>query len=106
MRDLGSIQSPQNAFYLNIGLETLHLRMPRHVENAQKVAEFLASNPKVAWVNYAGLKGDKYYDLAQKYCPNGCHVRCRDLQCSPVSIRSYHMLFQYHMRIHSYAHLS
>ena len=71
MRDLGSIQSPQNAFYLNIGLETLHLRMPRHVENAQKVAEFLASNPKVAWVNYPGLATDKYHDLAKKYCPNG-----------------------------------
>ena len=71
MRDLGSIQSPHNAFLLNIGLETLHLRMKKHCENAQKVAEFLESCDKVAWVNYAGLKSSKYYDLAQKYCPNG-----------------------------------
>ena len=71
MRDLGSMQSPQNAFLLNVGLETLHLRMPRHCENAQKVAEYLADNPDVAWVNYPGLKNSKYYDLAQKYMPNG-----------------------------------
>ena len=71
MRDLGSIQSPQNAFLLNLGLETLHLRMPRHCANAQKVAEYLKGNVKVAWVNYCGLKGDKYYDLGQKYLPNG-----------------------------------
>ena len=71
MRDLGSIPAPQNCFLLNLGLETLHLRMPRHCENAQKVAEWLAANPKVAWVNYCGLKGNKYYDLAQKYLPNG-----------------------------------
>ncbi len=71
MRDLGSIQSPQNAFLLNIGLETLHLRVPRHCENAQKVAEWLAANPKVKWVNYPGLKGNKYHELAQKYCPDG-----------------------------------
>ena len=71
MRDLGSIPSPHNAFLLNLGLETLHLRVARHCENAQKVAEFLASNDKVAWVNYCGLKGNKYYDLAQKYLPNG-----------------------------------
>ena len=71
MRDLGSIQSPQNAFLLNVGLETLHLRVPRHCENAQKVAEYLAGHEKVAWVNYPGLKGSKYYDLAQKYMPNG-----------------------------------
>lgn len=71
MRDLGSIQSPQNAFLLNIGLETLHLRMPCHCANAQKVAEYLKSRADVAWVNYPGLKGDKYYDLAQKYMPNG-----------------------------------
>ena len=71
MRDLGSIQSPQNAFLLNLGLETLHLRMPRHCENAQKVAEWLEANPKVKWVNYCGLKSSKYYDLAQKYMPNG-----------------------------------
>lgn len=71
MRDLGSIQSPQNAFLLNLGLETLHLRMPRHCENAQTVAEWLEANPKVKWVNYCGLKSSQYYDLAQKYMPNG-----------------------------------
>jgi O-acetylhomoserine (thiol)-lyase len=71
MRDLGSIQSPQNAFLLNLGLETLHLRMPRHCENAQKVAEWLESNPQVAWVNYCGLKSSKYYELTKKYMPNG-----------------------------------
>ena len=71
MRDLGSIQSPQNAFLLNLGLETLHLRMPRHCENAQKVAEWLEANEQVAWVNYCGLKSSKYYELAQKYMPNG-----------------------------------
>ena len=71
MRDLGSIQSPQNAFLLNVGLETLHLRMPCHCSNAQKVAEYLKSREDVAWVNYPGLKGDKYYDLAQKYMPGG-----------------------------------
>ncbi len=71
MRDLGSIPSPMNAFLLNVGLETLHLRMPRHCENALKVAKWLSNNDKVAWVNYPGLKGDKYYDRAQKYMPNG-----------------------------------
>ena len=71
MRDLGSIQSPQNAFLLNLGLETLHLRVARHCENAQKVAEYLKSNDKVAWINYCGLPGDKYYELGQKYLPNG-----------------------------------
>lgn len=71
MRDLGSIQSPQNAFLLNVGLETLHLRVKRHCENAQKVAEYLDGNDKVAWVNYCGLKNNKYYELAQKYLPNG-----------------------------------
>ena len=71
MRDLGSIQAPQNAFLLNLGLATLHLRMARHCENAQKVAEFLESCPQVAWVNYPGLKNDKYHALAQKYMPHG-----------------------------------
>ena len=71
MRDLGSIQSPQNAFLLNIGLETLHLRMERHCSNAQAVAEFLENHEDVAWVQYPGLKSNKYYDLAQKYLPNG-----------------------------------
>ena len=71
MRDLGSIQSPQNAFLLNVGLETLALRMERHCANAQAVAEYLEGHDKVAWVNYPGLKSNKYYDLAQKYMPNG-----------------------------------
>ena len=71
MRDFGSIQSPQHAFYLNLGLESLHVRMPRHCENGQAVAEFLASHPKVEKVNYCGLPGDKYYERAQKYLPNG-----------------------------------
>ena len=71
MRDLGSIQSPQNAFLLNIGLETLHLRVPRHCENALKAAKYLQSHEKVAWVNHPSLEGDKYYGLAQKYMPEG-----------------------------------
>ena len=71
MRDLGSVQSPQNAFLLNLGLETLHLRVQRHCENAQKVAEYLVNHEKVAWVNYAGLPDNKYHALAQKYMPNG-----------------------------------
>ena len=71
MRDLGAIQSPMNAFLLNLGLETLHLRMKRHCENAQKVAEYLQRHPKVAWVRYCGLPGDKYHELAQKYMPDG-----------------------------------
>lgn len=71
MRDLGSIQSPQNAFLLNLGLETLHLRVPRHCENAQKVAEFLQGQEDVAWINYPGLPSNKYHDLAQKQFRNG-----------------------------------
>ena len=71
MRDLGSIQSPQNAFLLNIGLETLHLRMARHCENALKAAKFLQDHEKVAWVHYPALEGDKNYELAQKYLPDG-----------------------------------
>ena len=71
MRDLGSIPAPQNSFLLNLGLETLHLRMPQHCKNAQKVAEFLHNEPHVAWVHYSGLKDDKNYALAQKYLPNG-----------------------------------
>ena len=71
MRDLGSVQSPQSAYLLNLGLESLPFRMTQHCSNAQKIAEYLQSNPKVAWVKYCGLKGDKYYDLAQKYMPNG-----------------------------------
>ena len=71
MRDLGTCQSPQNAFLLNVGLETLHLRMPRHCENAMKVATWLSENPRVAWVNYPGLPDNKYHALAEKYMPNG-----------------------------------
>ncbi len=71
MRDLGSSQSPQNAFLLNLGLETLHLRVPQHCRNAQAVAEYLEKHPRVAWVHYCGLKSNKYYELAQKYLPNG-----------------------------------
>lgn len=71
MRDLGCIQSPQNAFLLNLGLESLHVRMPRHVENGQAVAEFLQDHPKVTAVSYSGLPGDRYYELAQKYLPQG-----------------------------------
>jgi O-acetylhomoserine (thiol)-lyase len=71
MRDLGSIPSPHNSFLLNLGLETLHLRMQRHCENAQKVAEFLQNDERVAWVNYSGLENNKDHALAQKYLPNG-----------------------------------
>ena len=71
MRDFGSIQSPQNAYYLNLGLETLHLRMERHCANALAVAKFLEANDKIAWVHYAGLENDKYHDLAEKYMPKG-----------------------------------
>lgn len=71
MRDLGSIPAPQNSFLLNLGLETLHLRMRCHCDNAQKVAEWLEANPNVAWVSYPGLKSSKYYELGQKYLPNG-----------------------------------
>ena len=71
MRDFGSIQSPQSAFLLNLGLESLHVRMQRHCENAQAVAEFLQAHEKIAWVSYCGLPGDKYYERARKYLPNG-----------------------------------
>ncbi len=71
MRDLGSIQSPENAFLLNLGLETLHLRMKQHCANAQAVAEFLKADERVAWVNHAGLEDNKYYELGQKYLPDG-----------------------------------
>ncbi len=81
MRDFGSIQSPQNAFLLNMGLESLHVRMPRHVENAQSVAEYLQAHPKVTSVTYSGLPGDKYYEIAQKYMPDGgCGVVCFELK--------------------------
>ena len=71
MRDFGSIQSPQNAFLLNLGLESLHVRMQRHCENGLAVARYLSNSDQVAWVQYPGLPGDKYYDIAQKYMPNG-----------------------------------
>ncbi|MDD4534502.1 MAG: O-acetylhomoserine aminocarboxypropyltransferase/cysteine synthase [Prevotella sp.] len=71
MRDLGSIPAPQNSFLLNLGLETLHLRVQRHCENAQAMAEFLESDSRVAWVHYSGLKSDQHYELGQKYLPNG-----------------------------------
>lgn len=81
MRDFGASPAPMNAFLLNFGLESLHLRMKRHCENAQKVAEFLEARPEVAWVNYAGLKSNPYYELAQKYMPNGtCGVVSFGLQ--------------------------
>lgn len=81
MRDLGCIQSPQHAFILNLGLESLHVRMPRHVENGQAVAEFLANHPKVVHVTYSGLPEDKYYELAQKYLPKGgCGVVSFELE--------------------------
>jgi len=77
MRDFGAIQSPQNAFYLNLGLETLCVRMEKHCSNALAVAKYLKAHDKIAWVHYAGLEGDDYYDLAQKYMPNGtCGVLC------------------------------
>ncbi|ORE91234.1 O-acetylhomoserine aminocarboxypropyltransferase [Stappia sp. 22II-S9-Z10] len=71
LRDLGAALSPMNAFLVLTGIETLALRMQRHCENAQKVAEFLSTHPKVSWVSYPGLPGDKYHELAKKYCPNG-----------------------------------
>ena len=71
MRDFGCVQSPINAYMLNLGLESLHVRMARHCENGQAVAEFLASHPKIAYVNYCGLPGDKYHAVAEKYLPNG-----------------------------------
>ncbi|MCR5073189.1 MAG: PLP-dependent transferase [Clostridiales bacterium] len=81
MRDFGSIQSPQNAFYLNLGLESLHVRMPRHVANAQAVAEFLEKHPKIEKVIFPGLKSSPYHELYQKYLPNGgCGVVCFDIK--------------------------
>ncbi|WP_195444432.1 O-acetylhomoserine aminocarboxypropyltransferase/cysteine synthase family protein [Peptoniphilus harei] len=71
MRDLGSIPSPQNSFYLNIGLETLHLRMPRHYENALALAKYLNANDNISWITFPGLEGDSQYEIAQKYLPDG-----------------------------------
>lgn len=83
MRDLGSIPAPMNAFLLNIGLQTLHLRMERHCSNALKVAEFLQADPRVAWVHFSGLEGDRYHALAEKYLPDGsCGVMALGLKGS------------------------
>ena len=71
MRDFGSTQSPQSAYYLNLGLESLHVRMERHCLNGLKVAQYLESNENIAWVNYPSLQSSKYYALSQKYLPNG-----------------------------------
>ena len=71
MRDFGSIQSPQHAFILNLGLESLHVRMPQHCKNGHAAAEFLQAHPKIRFVRYPGLQGDPYYELAHKYMPNG-----------------------------------
>ena len=90
MRDLGCVQSPQSAFLLNLGLESLHVRMPKHVENGLAVAQFLSGHPKVAKVNYPGLPGDPYYALAQKYMPNGgCGVVSFELQGGRAAAESF-----------------
>ena len=90
MRDFGCIQSPQHAFYLNMGLESLHVRMPRHVENGQAVAEFLEKQPQVLKVNYSGLPSDKYYEVAQKYLPNGgCGVVSFELKGGRVAAETF-----------------
>ena len=96
MRDLGSIQAPMNAFLLNLGLESLAVRMQRHCENAQKIAEFLEKHEKVAWVNYPGLPGNHFYERAQKYLPNGiCGVISFGLkggrEAASVFMRSLHI---------------
>lgn len=96
MRDLGSIQSPQNAFILNLGLESLHVRMARHCENGQAVAEFLENHPKVAYVNYCGLPGDKYHALAEKYLPNGS---CGVVSFGLVGGRDAASTFMKHLKI-------
>lgn len=96
MRDFGSVQSPQSAFLLNIGLESLHVRMKRHCENALAVARYLSNHPKITWVNYCGLQGNPYFELAKKYMPNG--------SCGVVSFgikggRSCAETFMKHLRI-------
>lgn len=96
MRDLGSIQSPQNAFILNLGLESLHVRMARHCENGQAVAEFLEKHPKVAYVNYCGLPGDKYHALAEKYLSNGS---CGVVSFGLVGGRSAASTFMKHLKV-------
>ncbi len=90
MRDLGCIQSPQSAYILNLGLESLHVRMPRHVENGQAVAQFLEKHPKVSYVNYPGLPGNKYYETAGKYLPNGgCGVVSFELKGGRTAAESF-----------------
>ncbi len=90
MRDLGCIQSPQSAYILNLGLESLHVRMPRHVENGQAVAQFLEKHPKVSYVNYPGLPGIKYYETARKYLPNGgCGVVSFELKGGRTAAESF-----------------
>lgn len=96
MRDLGSIQSPQNAFILNLGLESLHVRMAKHCENGQAVAEFLENHPKVAYVNYCGLPGNKYHALAEKYLPNGS---CGVVSFGLVGGRDAASTFMKHLKI-------
>ena len=90
MRDFGCIQSPQNAFLLNLGLESLHVRMPRHVENGLAVAKFLSEQPEVKKVTYPGLEGDEYYEIAQKYLPNGgCGVVSFELSGGRAAAESF-----------------
>lgn len=90
MRDLGCIQSPQHAFILNLGLESLHVRMPRHVENGQAVAEFLEKQPQVAYVNYPGLESDKYHERAMKYMPKGgCGVVSFELKGGRKAVETF-----------------
>ena len=90
MRDFGCIQSPQNAFLLNLGLESLHIRMPRHVENGLAVAKFLSEQPEVKKVTYPGLEGDEYYEIAQKYLPNGgCGVVSFELSGGRAAAESF-----------------
>ena len=96
MRDLGSIQSPQNAFILNLGLESLHVRMAKHCENGQAVAEFLENHPKVAYVNYCGLPGDKYHARAEQYLPNGS---CGVVSFGLVGGRDAASTFMKHLKI-------
>ena len=96
MRDLGCIQSPQHAFILNLGLESLHVRMPRHVENGQAVAEFLEKQPQVAYVNYPGLESDKYHERAMKYMPKG---GCGVVSCELKGGRKAAETFMKHLKL-------
>ena len=98
MRDFGCCQSPQSAYLLNLGLESLPFRMKQHCSNAQKIAEFLQSNEKVAWVKYCGLPGDKYYDLAQKYMPGGS---CGVISFGLIGGRAAAEIFMKHLKLGS-----